>query len=168
MKTKANRFRAALALIMPTVMIVACVVGYFYRMAQNTSMPRRVKLAECTNQIVSAFFPVPKGMLFHIVLGGADEFSGSGVVYVETNKVQEFHFDSTTATPCNWLDNKGYSNAHILNWNTEPRLQLTAGTSANITVSFERPPPTNATLWISFVQRYADLKKDRAEGKTIQ
>jgi hypothetical protein len=168
MQKNGKRFLATLAFLIPISVIAACAAGYLYRAAQNTSVPRLVKLTNCTNQIVAAVFRAPKGMLFHLVLGGASEFSGSGVVHVGTNKVQEFQFDDATATRCNWLDDKGYPNARILNWNAEPRLNLAAGSSAVIKVSFEKMPPTNATLWISFVQRYGDMKKESAGANAFR
>jgi hypothetical protein len=159
MGTNAKRITAIMAFVVPVVLVAACAGGYLYRMAQNTSIPQRVKLMDCTNQIVTADFHVPKGMLFHLVLGGATSFSGTDSVREGTNVIDEFQFSDAAAMKCNWLDSRGYPHAKILNWKSHEPLPLRIGSVAQFTVAFTTPPPTNATIWLTYVQRYGDTKK---------
>lgn len=162
MRTSSKVFFSGLAFLIAIAFIASYAAGYLHRMVENTSIPRNVKLTDCTNRIVSAVFPVPKGILFHLVLGGASEFSGAGVVHVGTNKVHELQFNDATATPCNWLDREGYPDARILTWETELPFDLIGGSLAKIEMSFEKMPPTNATLWMCFIQRWGDVKQESA------
>jgi hypothetical protein len=147
--------------------------------AGRTDVPKQLKLAECTNAAVSGHLVVPKGDHFNLVLGAPDinadsfgptnkppPFTFSGCIRVSGSESSavEFPFSSEASQQCNWLQSEGIPVGYILTWNlptNHARLDrlLIVGERVDFDVRFEQPPPTNTSVWLTWLQRYKDRDK---------
>jgi hypothetical protein len=144
--------------------------------AGRTKVPRQIKLAECTNAVLSIHFLRPKGNHFNLVLatpsvgdepmGGPNRppFTFSGHIRVLAPSSADLPISSEQCERCNWLQSRGIPVGYILTWNLRtnyPRFDqlLSAGGEAHLEVGFEQPPPTNTSLWLTWLQPWKDRDK---------
>lgn len=161
--------------LVPAVLVVGAAI-FLNDWAGRTEVPRQIKLAECTNAVLSIHLLRPKGHHFNLVLATpsvSDEtigapyrppFTFSGRIRVVAPSSADLPIISQQSERCNWLQSRGIPVGYILTWNlltNYPRFDklLLAGGQAHLDVGFEQLPPTNTSLWLTWLQRWKDRDK---------
>ena len=93
------------------------------------------------------------------------EFTGRVQISTASQQVVEFEIDSSRTRRCNWLQKQGIPIGFTLSdqFSTNyPGLQqfLTPGQEHRITITFQRAPATNASIWMTWHERYEDFRKN--------
>jgi hypothetical protein len=136
-----------------------------YRMAMSTPIPRQVKLVDCTGSVLNCTFTAPKAHSFAMLMATpqqtALDFSGLVRISSGAEPVVEFEISSERTRPCNWLQTHAIPAALILTDDLHPKypgLELSAS-SYQVALSFTRLPPTNCSVWMSWLEHYGDRKR---------
>jgi len=150
-------------LVVGVFVAVGFVVHSFYLRAMHTPMPQQSKLIDCTGSVVTCSFNPRKGYAFSMVMAGDSRLSGEVRIERRGNEVVVFNIDSQRGKPCNWLQTRGIPEAWILTddlYTNYPGLQqyLTTGDEHRITFAFEHPPATNASVWMTWLEAYKDVR----------
>jgi len=154
---------AVTVLVVAVILAVGFLVHSFYLRAMRTPMPRQSKLIDCTGSVVTCSFTPRKGYTFAMVMAGDSRLSGEVRIERRGEEVIAFNIDSQRGKPCNWLQTKGIPEAWILTgdlYTNYPGLQryLTTGDEHRITFAFEHPPDTNASVWMTWLETYKDVR----------
>jgi len=139
--------------------------GYsLYRRAMNTPIPRQAKLIDCTGAVVACSFTPRKAHAFSMLMVEQCQFTGRVQIIRASQQVAEFTIDSSRMKHCNWLQTRGIPEAWILTddlYTNYPGLQgfLTPGEEHQIVFSFQHPPVTNASIWMTWHERAEDFRR---------
>lgn len=153
-------------------------MGYdwFVKARDNHPEPTAQKLLDCTNSVLSMQFKMPETKQFCLVLGlhqdkassfsydakPTREFVGKVEIRQAGTNVVSFPVEYFSAQSCNWLSRHGVPEAYILNWSDQkPWLpdKLRVGVTYELRFEFTENTPTNASLWVSLLQRHVDAKR---------
>jgi hypothetical protein len=132
----------------------------FWKRVQNTPFAMREKLADCTNELLHAKFTAPKGELFNLVLGvpggiGTNRFTAEIELTTNRKGTRRIMVTPADLQSCNWLEKEGCPDAYILTWSADAsRLSFEAESTNTVVVRFTMMPPTNSSLWVTWIQRY--------------
>jgi len=93
------------------------------------------------------------------------DFAGRVQISIESQPVAEFEIDAQRTRQCNWLQTQGIPVGFILSdhlYTNYPGLQryLTPGSTHHITFTFQRTPATNASIWMTWLERYEDFRRN--------
>jgi len=152
-----------IVLVLGVILVVGFVVHSFYLRAMHTPIPRQSKLIDCTGSVVTCSFTPRKGYAIAMVMAGDHRLNGEVRIERHGAEVGAFNIDSQRGKPCNWLQTKGIPEAWILTADLHTNylgLQryLTAGDEHRITFAFEHPPDTNASIWMTWLEEYKDVR----------
>jgi hypothetical protein len=150
-------------LVVGVIVAVGLVVHSFYLRTMHTPIPRHSKLIDCTGSVVTCSFTPRKGYTFEMLMAGDYRLRGQVRIERRGAEVAAFNIDSQRGKECNWLQTKGILEAWILTADLHtnyPGLQryLTAGDEHRITFAFEHPPDTNASIWMTWLEAYKDVR----------
>jgi len=140
-------------------------IGYFfYHRAMKTLIPGRAKLIDCTGAVVTCSFTPRKAEAFSMLMVEQCQFTGRVQIVRAGQQVADFVIDSKRMRHQNLRLTTGVSEAWILTDDLRtnyPGLQrfLTPGEEHQIIFSFPHPPVTNASIWMSWFERYRDFKR---------
>ena len=168
--------------ILPTILVVGLLAlagQRLYRMAMSTPMGRQAKLVDCTGAVLTCSFTPRKAHVFSMVMATPEltamewdasrrppfEFVGRVQISTSSQQVVEFEINSLPTRQCNWLQRQGAPVSFILSDhlhtnNAGLQQYLTPGQEHRMTITFERAPPTNASIWMTWHERYEDFRKN--------
>ena len=135
-----------------------------YRRAMNTPIPREAKLIDCTGTAVTCSFTPRKAFAFSMVMDEQCQFTGRVQIIRAGQQVADFTIDSDHMKQCNWLQTKGIPYAWILTddlYTNDHGLQrfFAPGEEHQIVFSFQHPPVTNASIWMTWQERAEDFRR---------
>ena len=139
---------------------VASVVGYrLYRMVMNTPIPQQTKLIDCTNAVATCSFTPRVGYSFNMVMVEQCQFTGRVQILRGMEHVADLEIDSDKMKQCNWLQTKGIPEAWILTWDLGLERYLDPGKEHRLVFSFQKPFPTNASIWMTWLERAGNFRR---------
>ena len=168
--------------ILPTILVVGllALAGHrLYHMAMNTPMRQQARLFDATGAVLTCSFTPRKAHVFSMVMATPEltmmewdtshrtpfEFAGRVQISTGSQQVVEFEINTSLTRRCNWLQRQGIPIGFILSSHLStnyPGLQqyLTPGLEHRITITFERTPATNTSIWMTWQERYEDFRKN--------
>ena len=147
------------------IVLILAFAGYsLYRRAMNTPIPRQAKFVDCTGAVLRCSFTPCKAQAFSMLMVEQCQFTGRVQILRAGQQVADFAIDSDRMKHCNRQLTNGLSEAWILAddlYTNYPGLQrfLAPGEEHQIVFSFQHPPVTNASIWMTWQERYADFRR---------
>jgi len=137
---------------------------HFWSMAVNTPIPVQAKLIDCTGAVIKCSFTPRKADAFDMLMVEQCQFTGRVQIIRAGQQVADFTIDSDRMKYCNWLQTKGIPEAWNLTgdlYTNYPGLSrfLAPGEEHQIIFSFQHPPATNASIWMTWHERAEDFRR---------
>lgn len=160
--------RGKLVLCAVVSLLLTLLAWWLYVVAAHTTVPRSMKLVDCTNSTLKVHLKVPKGHDYSLVLatpgvGITEElpYKFSGRVQISDGSLTmiEIPIGSDFSVPCNWLpDSTGFiltrgTNCIDLSRFIRPQIDY------SIEVLFDLPPPPSTAIWLHWLQAAKDNEK---------
>jgi hypothetical protein len=129
-------FAPTLTFAIPIILFLWMLNNY----ASHVTIPREMKLTDCTSNNVFVQFIVPKGKNYRLALAAPSSstniISGRVSILNGTIAVTNFPIGSNKAeNQCDFFR---------------------AGVSYNVEITFDQPPPSSTAIWLHWLQAYRD------------